>query len=151
MTTGSKDGTADNSMSPMASESDVKDYVACWMQLGKVVWLKNGQRSCRLERVHLGDRYSPEFEACWAQLRDPAMGDCFLDGSSVTIQELLHQEWDIHPCARCDMPVAIPAVGVSSALCPCQDLPNWPNTELPSPRPPVNSSDRLKSIQNRLA
>ena len=54
------------------------------------------------------------------------------------------------PCGRCAMPVPMRNMGMPALLCPCNNLPNWPNTELPSPRSPVNTSEQLKTIRDRL-
>ncbi|MFB8791195.1 MAG: hypothetical protein U7123_20670 [Potamolinea sp.] len=35
--------------------------------------------------------------------------------------------------------------------CPCNDLPMWPNTEVPLPREPVDSKARLNTIRDRLS
>ncbi len=55
-----------------------------------------------------------------------------------------------HPCARCTIPVPIEVVGQSSLSCPCHDLSNWPNLELPLPHLPVNSRENLDRIRQRL-
>jgi hypothetical protein len=134
----------------MASESEVKKYIACWMQLGKKVWTKAGQSFCLVHQVLERDRYSPEFDACWAQILDLDSGDCYLEGTSVTVQNLLSPAWEILDCPRCDMPVSMSIVELPSVNCPCNDLPNWPNTELPLPRAPINSQERLSMLQKHL-
>jgi hypothetical protein len=135
----------------MALETEVKSYLACWMQLGTKVWLQKGQTWSQVQNVLENTRYSPEFEACWAQVREASSGDCYLEGTTVTLQELLGDSWDIIDCARCNMPVALPKAGVPVSDCPCQGLSNWPNTEIPCPRAPVNSQDHLKALQQRLS
>ncbi|WP_404789667.1 hypothetical protein [Altericista sp. CCNU0014] len=134
----------------MALEADVKKYIACWMQLGKKVWINAGQSFCLAQTVLERDRYSPEFEQCWAQITDAHSNDCYLDGTTIDVKELLSDSWEIVECARCDMPISLPAAGLPVLGCPCNSLPNWPNTELPLPRAPVNSSERLLAIQKNL-
>ncbi|MGB8698164.1 MAG: hypothetical protein WCD18_02000 [Thermosynechococcaceae cyanobacterium] len=134
----------------MALERDVKNYVACWMQLGTKVWLQGGQASCQVKAVIAGEQYSSDFEACWRQVSAPESGDCYLDGTTVTLRDLTSDAWEIMHCARCDMPLAIPIAGLADAGCPCQGLANWPNTEIPIPHPPVESRNYLKNIQHRL-
>ncbi|MEO1209173.1 MAG: hypothetical protein AAFX78_06495 [Cyanobacteria bacterium J06638_20] len=134
----------------MASDQQVKQYVAYWFQLGKRVMLRNGREAVLPEPVIQGDRYSEAFEACWKRLQSPESGDCYLEGTSQTIQELLSTDWNISPCARCGMPVPMLDLGVMDMGCPCADLQNWPNDELPRPRPPIDSNSRLGSIRDRL-
>jgi len=135
----------------MASEPQVKRYLAYWFQLGKKVVLRNGQSSVLPQPVIAGDRYSDQFEQLWQQLLSPDSGDCYLEGTQETIRELLTPKWDIDPCARCEMPVPMINVGLPPELCPCNDLPTWPNTELPAPREPINSTSRLQAIRDRLS
>jgi hypothetical protein len=134
----------------MALETDVKKYVACWMQLGTKVWLRNGQPA-QVAQVIRGGRYTPEFEAFWSNVREQSAGDAYLDATETTLQELMSNSWDITQCARCTMPVAMRIAGVQPLGCPCQELVNWPNTDLPCPRPPVDDLTQLKGIQGRLA
>jgi hypothetical protein len=135
----------------MASEQQVKRYLAYWFQLGKKVVIRNGQSSVLPQPVISGDRYSEQFEQVWQQLLSPDSGDCYLEGTQETIGDLLTPKWDISPCSRCEMPVPLINVGMPPELCPCNDLPTWPNTELPAPRDPVNSTGRLQTIRDRLS
>lgn len=134
----------------MASEQQVKRYIAYWFQLGKKVVIRNGAQSLQAQQVFAGDRYSDEFENIWQQLLSPENGDCYLEGTNETIRELLTPEWSVSPCVRCAMPVPVKIVGMPPELCPCFDLAGWPNTELPAPREAVSSQDRLKAIRDRL-
>jgi hypothetical protein len=142
-------------LSAMAAHDDVRRYLAYWFQLGKKVWIRNGQASLLPESVIQGDRYSDEFEACWRCILSEESGDCYLDGTHQTVQQLLSDGWDIVACARCQMPVPMAALGrtpiTDSLGCPCSDLPLWPNTELPAPRHPVNSQTQLQGIRDRLS
>ena len=49
----------------MASESEVRKYIAYWFQLGKKVLIRNGSEGLLPKSVNAGDRYSNEFEECW--------------------------------------------------------------------------------------
>ncbi len=134
----------------MASETLVRQYLAYWFQLGKGVVIHNGKDVVLPQPVIEGDRYSRAFEQCWEQLCQADAGDCYLEGTSQTIRELLSPSWEILPCARCTMPVPIRDAGIGSLDCPCTDLPTWPNLELPLPRSPVNSQMVLTNIRTRL-
>jgi hypothetical protein len=134
----------------MALDQDVKSYLACWMQLGTKVFVPSDQTWRSVQHILDGTNYSSEFEAFWEQVRGPAAGDCYLEGTTVTFQDLLSNSWDIIDCARCDMPIAVPAAGIAPTNCPCHTLDNWPNTEIPCPRAPIDSQDHLKALQHRL-
>ena len=134
----------------MASEQEVRQYLAYWFQLGKKVLIRNGQESLLPHRVIRGDRYSEEFEDCWRRLLLPESGDCYLEGTEETVAELLKPGWNVSPCARCDMPIPVHSVGMPPLSCPCNDLSSWPNTSVPAPRSPVNTQAQLTDIRNRL-
>jgi hypothetical protein len=134
----------------MASAQEVRKYLAYWFQLGKHIVIRNGQESLLPQPVIQGDRYTQAFEDCWQQITSPNAGDCYLEGTEETVAELLTPGWIVTPCARCYMPVPVVNIGVPSLSCPCNDIPNWPNTELPAPRSPVNSQTQLKTIHDRL-
>ena len=134
----------------MASEKEVKQYLAYWFQLGKGVLLNNTQETLLPHKIISGDRYSQEFEHCWQKILDPQNGDCYLEGTTQTVAELLSSTWSINSCCRCGMPVPMIELGIQSNICPCHDLPDWPNNELPLPRTPIDSQEKLKSIYQRL-
>lgn len=134
----------------MASEQEVKRYLAYWFQLGKKVLIRNGNSAVLPQPVIAGDRYSDDFELIWQEILSTESGDCYLEGTHQTIAELLTPQWDVEPCVRCDMPVPIINVGMPPETCPCYDLPTWPNTELPAPRNAVCSQGRLGEIRDRL-
>ncbi|MGF1541878.1 MAG: hypothetical protein ACFCU5_15760 [Pleurocapsa sp.] len=134
----------------MASEQQVKTYLAYWFQLGKHLCWDNGKEQLLPQPVIQGNRYSQEFEACWQKIMANEGKNCYLEGTNQTIDHLLSSSWDIESCVRCGMPVPMVDLGVQSLQCPCNDLDNWPNQELPQPRSPVNSIARLQSIQSRL-
>lgn len=135
----------------MASEHQVRQYLAYWFQLGRKVVIQHHQRSVLPSPVIRGNSYSQEFEACWQEISARKTGDCYLEGTNQTIQELLTPGWDIHPCARCAMPVPCRSLGFShDPQCPCTDLEGWPNLEVPLPRSPVNTTEKLTRIRDRL-
>ncbi|NER26752.1 MAG: hypothetical protein F6J89_03760 [Symploca sp. SIO1C4] len=134
----------------MASEQQVKRYLCYWFQLGKRIVINNGTSTLLPQKVVEGDRYSYEFENIWQQIISLERGDCYLEGTTQTIGELLEPRWDIEPCARCDMPVPMINLGMLPAPCPCSDLLTWPNSELPVPREPLCSQEHLNGIRNRL-
>lgn len=134
----------------MASPEKVKTYIACWLQLGKQLVDPNKGTVDFDKPVVTGDRYSTEFESCWQQIIDQEGKNYHLEGTSQTIEELLSSSWEIFSCARCQMPTPKLELGIQDPSCPCVDLPLWPNTELPLPRPPVNNRVRLDNIRERL-
>lgn len=134
----------------MASSNEIKNYLAYWFQLGKQVLNDNGKDSYKPKTVIQGDHFSPEFEACWKAIMNNQGKALYLEGTDQTIAELLSPEWEMISCARCEMPVPIPQVEMSERLCPCNDLPTWPNEEIPKPRLPINSNQRLSNLKQRL-
>lgn len=134
----------------MASRHQVKQYLAYWFQLGKRVLTHNGNQAQLPRPVIQGDRYSQEFEECWRLLLSPESQDCYLEGTSQTIAELLQPNWDISSCARCGMPVPMPVMNLPAEGCPCDNLPNWPNSEIPQPRSPISNQTHLNQLRDRL-
>lgn len=134
----------------MASEQQVRQYLAYWFQLGKRVMLRNGQEAVLPQPVISGDRYSPAFEDCWQRVTAEKSGDCYLEATDQTITELLSPKWEINPCSRCSMPVPVPVANLPPESCVCSDLEGWPNTEVPQPRAPVSTEALLLKIRNRL-
>ena len=134
----------------MASQQQVRQYLAYWFQLGKKVLIRNGEEYLLPKPIIEGNRYSRQFEECWKIINSPEAGDCYLDGTHETIAQLLTSEWDVENCARCTMPVPQKNRGLPSLCCPCFDLPYWPDNELPLPRAPIDSQIHLNLIQDRL-
>jgi hypothetical protein len=134
----------------MACEYEVRQYLAYWFQLGKRVVLHNGEETLLPKPVIVGDHYSQAFEDCWLKLISPNAGDCYLEGTEITIKELLTPEWDVDPCVRCTMPIPLHKYGLPPLHCPCFDLKNWPDNEVPLPRGPVSSHIHLRGICQRL-
>lgn len=134
----------------MATKQEVKKYLAYWFQLGKSVVRANGTATLQPRTIFAGDSYSQEFEECWQEIIASPSGNYHLEGTHQTIASLLTPEWDLSACARCEMPVPVRNLGMPPLECPCHDLQNWPNTELPPPREPINNKSQLGSIRNRL-
>ncbi|CBN57131.1 MULTISPECIES: hypothetical protein [Kamptonema] len=134
----------------MASQNQVRKYLAYWFQLGKKVLIHNGSETLLPKSVIAGDRYSKEFEDCWQKIISSEAGDCYLEGTRETIAELLTPAWEIDPCARCAMPIPLRHQGMPPDCCPCFDLPSWPDNEIPKPRSPVSNQAQLSDIRNRL-
>ena len=134
----------------MASQSQIKTYLAYWFQLGKQVFLSKENRKLLPQPVIEGDRYSPEFEDCWQTIIVNNGKDCYLQGTEQSIEELLTPAWNITACARCNMPVPTIELGIQPTACPCNDLPEWPNAELPQPRSPISTIVHLSKIKARL-
>ncbi|MEO1430017.1 MAG: hypothetical protein AAFS12_03120 [Cyanobacteria bacterium J06632_19] len=134
----------------MASKTEVKKYLAYWFQLGKKVFINNGVASLQPRNVIDGENYSEDFEECWQKIISPTSGECYLEGTQQTVAELLSSEWDMTSCSRCEMPVPLKNLGMPAISCPCNDVLNWPNTELPAPREPVKSQSQLNKIRDRL-
>lgn len=134
----------------MASEQQVKRYLAYWFQLGKKVVIGNSGSAVLPQPVIVGDRYSDDFEKIWQLILSPESGDCHLEGTNERIAELLTPKWEIESCVRCEMPVPLINIGLPPELCPCNDLPTWPNTEIPAPREPISNHTQLRAIRDRL-
>ncbi len=134
----------------MANQEQVKEYLAHWFQLGKSVVIDKGNIILLPQTVIAGNHYSEEFERCWQKIISPGTGDCHLEGTHQTIAELLSPAWEMNQCSRCNMPIAMRSLGMPTEICPCHYLPEWPNTEVPPPRCPVNTEACLKEIKNRL-
>ena len=106
----------------MASPDQVRRYLAYWFQLGKKLIVRNGQSEILPCPALWGDRYSPEFEACWQQVIADSGQHYHLEGTSQTVADLLGSAWEIESCAWREMPVPMPDLGLLSANCPCTDL-----------------------------
>lgn len=134
----------------IANAEWVKGYLAYWFQLGKKVVSRDGQQVLLPQPIWERNRYSSEFERCWQKILASDQQDFYLEGMEQSLQELLSPRWEIVSCARCEMPVPIKKLGAQSLTCPCYDLPDWPNTELPQPRSPIDSQVHLDRLRDRL-
>ncbi len=134
----------------MASQRQVKEYLAHWFQLGKKIVLRNGADIQLPHPITQQENYSPEFETCWQHILAPQSGDCYLEGTEQTIAQLLSPAWEIQNCARCRMPIPMQTKGMPPSCCPCFDLKTWPDLEMPQPRLPVSTEDYLVDLCKRL-
>ncbi len=133
----------------MASTQEVRQYLAHWFQLGKKVTVPD-QESIFTQKVLQGNTYTIKFEDCWQQII--AQPQAYVEGTDQTIAELLTDRWDVVDCARCTMPIPLPAVGLpQNQSCTCHDLPTWPNTQVPLPRAAGAVETRTNDLRQRLA
>ncbi|AFY95844.1 hypothetical protein [Chamaesiphon minutus] len=134
----------------MASALEVKQYLAHWFQLGRKVYIHNGNQALLPSRVFSSMDYSMEFEQCWDLILSARSGECYLEDTSQTIAELLTPQWELVDCARCSMLIPLQVAGIPSEHCPCINLPHWPNLDVPTPRLPVAVRSKLTNMQERL-
>jgi hypothetical protein len=134
----------------MASAREVKQYLAHWFQLGRRVFVRNGDVTPLPSKIFAETGYSKEFERCWETVIAPASGDCYLEDTDTTISQLLSSEWDVIDCARCKMPVPMPVLGMAPETCPCVNMAKWPDLELPMPRSAPVGQLKLQHIRDRL-
>ena len=135
----------------MASSEKVKQYLACWLQLGKKLVVDNGREVICPETVVVNNQYSSEFEDCWKKVLAMAGKNCYLEGVEPTIDVLLSPAWDISACVKCQMPIPQLDLGLQSPPgCPCVDVPLWPNLDLPLPRSPIDNQSHLNKIKTRI-
>ncbi|MEN9224725.1 MAG: hypothetical protein Q6L60_09360 [Thermostichus sp. HHBFW_bins_43] len=120
----------------MAAPSQVKAYVACWLQLGKGVVCEHPGGSERIQpRSVLGlGSLSQEFQHSW-QCMSADPWRCYLEGTHESLGQLLSPAWEIGSCGRCGLPVPLPATTATAiGPCPCSDLKVWPNSATLPPR-----------------
>lgn len=134
----------------MAEADKVKKYIAYWFQLGKKIIIPSQNTAVLPSHILNGHGYSREFEECWQLVSDEKIGDCYLEGTSQTIQQLLSSKWEISECARCRMPVPMIDLGVQSSTCVCNDMENWPNNQLPPPHQPIDNQQKLRHLSELL-
>jgi hypothetical protein len=136
----------------MASSEQVRQYIASWLQLDKkiLVDLSSGTLILSTNKVVEGDKYTQEFESIWQQVSILSPQNSYLEGTTEPIAQLLTPAWEIIPCSLCNILVAIPQVGTKVSSCPCHDLPNWPNNNIPVPTGAINSQLGLQEICRRL-
>jgi hypothetical protein len=133
----------------MASDQEIQTYLALWFQLGKSVVNQPTGAQLHPSPVYHANAYSPAFEQCW-QIISQAPQFYYLEGTEQSIAELQSSAWELIYCARCVMPVPMRLDSAAFGPCPCQDLPLWPNVELPLPRLPINNRKVLNDICHRL-
>jgi hypothetical protein len=135
----------------MASLPEVKQYLAHWFQLGRKVYIRNGDLAILPSRIFQEMDYSAEFDRCWELVTSAQSGDCYLEDTTQTIAELLTSKWDVVDCARCNMPVPLPVIGaVPSDGCPCINISHWPNDEIPAPVARTVVGSMLQRLEQRL-
>ena len=135
----------------MASSEEVKQYLACWLQLGKKLVVDNGKEVICPETIVVNNQYSSEFEDCWQKVLAMGGKNCYLEGVEPTIDILLSPAWDVTACVKCQMPIPQLDLGLQSPPgCPCVDIPLWPNLDLPLPRSPIDNQSHLNTIKARL-
>ncbi|MEM9155128.1 MAG: hypothetical protein AAGB13_08840 [Cyanobacteria bacterium P01_F01_bin.33] len=141
----------------MASHSEVKAYLACWLQLGKAVdaHCQALPDKIQLESVLGVSAFSPEFEQVWRAISARAER-CYLEGTNESIADLLSDRWAITDCSRCGLHIPVREDGqVNLGPCPCADMTEtWPNTETLPPRCYAGMVDptvlRLHQVRDRL-
>lgn len=134
----------------MASQAQVRDFLAHWFQLGKPIVLAEDRGEYLPEPIYYQGGYSQSFEECWHKIMVTSGQGCHLKGTSQSVAEMLSPAWTVTACARCEMPIAIPELGTPKSLCPCDDLRSWPNYDVPVPRQAVDSDRRLSDIHQRV-
>jgi hypothetical protein len=103
----------------MASLLEVKQYLAHWFQLGKKVYVRNGDLGLLPDKIFHDTHYSAEFDRYWDLIISDRSGECYLEDTCQTIDELLTPEWDLVDCARCSMPIPLRIAGIPQESCPC--------------------------------
>ncbi len=134
----------------MASPAELRNYLACWFQLGKGVQIQTTGETLRPASVLHNGTYSDAFEACWATCQAQGLSRCFLEGTRESLETILNPAWEVDDCARCSMPVLKKVGSASDMDCPCHDLSNWPNLEIPAPHGVQPWRARLDDIRDRL-
>lgn len=130
----------------MATQLQVKEYIAYWFQLGKRITVSNGTEFFCPKSVLHGDCYSAEFESCWQQILTADLGNCYLEDTTQTIAQLLTPNWELTQCARCQIPIPTKITGTLPGTCLCDELANWPNLDLPAPHLPLGNRKYLDKI-----
>ncbi len=133
----------------MASESQVKEYLACWLQVGKRILHDSGNREFHDPRIVNKRGYTSEFESWWDEFRENAH-HWHLEGCNNALDVLFTPQWDIVDCALCVMPVPKLVAGVNDPNCTCSDLELWPNLEIPKPHTPNDMQDKLTKLRKKL-
>lgn len=134
----------------MASQEQVRDFLAHWFQLGKPIVLAEDRGEYLPNPIYHQGTYSQSFEDCWHNVMVTSGQGCYLKGTTQTVADMLSPAWVVTSCARCDMPLAIPELGMTKSPCPCDDLSSWPNYDVPVPRTAVDSDRHLSDIQRRI-
>jgi signal transduction histidine kinase len=106
----------------MADLKALKSYVAYYVSRGKSIRSPfQGDLSFQgIVYQHTG--YHPQFQQFWESLQQQRdFDELSIVGDRLSFQQLLQQDWDISPCARCDLPIPTPSVAAydvpSCVLC----------------------------------
>ncbi len=134
----------------MASQLEVKKYLAHWFQLGKKVYVRNGDFTMLPSKIFNDTDYSAEFDRCWKLISSDVSGDCYLEDTTQTIDDLLSPSWEVVDCARCAMPIPLKVAGISTESCPCVNLSHWPNNTVPVPIARELVTSKMVDIHHRL-
>ncbi|AFY68875.1 hypothetical protein Pse7367_0570 [Thalassoporum mexicanum PCC 7367] len=133
----------------MANPTQVKNYIAQWMQLGKKVFLN--EQAIGTTNVLQGNGYSAEFEQIWTKITAES-SRAYLAGTDQSIGNLLEHNWEMLNCVRCNMLSPCVAIGPrETPTCPCADLELWPDLETVTPRSPISNQAQLNQIRDRLS
>lgn len=133
----------------MASQQQIKQYLAYWVQLGKGVVI--GDRPpAYCKTVSASEAYSPTFELLWQKVESCHGQQCHITGTEQELAELFSERWQVTACYRCELLIPQKVRGIHSEACPCSDLDSWPNLEIPKPRLPLSSNGHLAKICQRL-
>ncbi len=133
----------------MATQSQVKQYLACWLQVGKRVVHSRDGTEFNSPQILTINGYSEEFEAWWHEFSQDA-SHWYLEGSDRPLDCLLTPQWDMVDCPLCVMPVPKLIAGVNDTACTCSDLALWPNLDLPTPHTPEDKHQRLDQLRDKL-
>lgn len=132
----------------MASKTEVKEYLAYWMQLGRKLVVAD--RLVSLDQVVAGDHYTTRFEEIWQESQAQAEFTS-LEGSEVSLKQLFAPTYELLDCPRCHLPLPSPDLGPRPAQsCPCDHLKLLPNLDTVPPRLPIDTGAKLRSIYQRL-
>ncbi|MEI6429769.1 MAG: hypothetical protein WCO45_15505 [Pseudanabaena sp. ELA607] len=136
----------------MASSKSVKQYIAQWLQLGQGLDVPGQNRLMQQRSTVVGGNFSSAFEQLWQEITQPSLiSQVHLHHTHETIEQLLSNEWEILPCARCNCLVACLSLGARQPKpCPCDVLHNFPNLDSLPPRLPVHTNNHLGQIRDRV-
>lgn len=109
----------------MATELEIKQFVAEWMNVGKIVMSPMGE--LRAQSLDSAYRYTPEYDKLWSYLWKRKT-KCYLLGTTQTFDKL-ERAWELSRCIHCDLPVMLPIGYYPSQFGsePCVALGLWPH------------------------
>lgn len=134
----------------MATEEEVKSYLAYWFQVGKNVEIGTNREKKNVNKIFSlsSNEYSQEFNSLWEKIVEEA-DTSFLEDTSFSIKKLLSSEIEIVACSVCN---AIVASGIffTNNSCICSNIPLWPNLDIPQPKKLLDSNCALLKIVQKL-